>query len=154
MGQWLRQELHNLKNKSMAEQIEEHRKLSKQITSRYRDEFTSVVNELSFKSNEDVIPIRPLILDGDDVTFICRADWGIPLAQAFLRRLEKGSAEYPISACAGIALVHSHFPFQIAYEIAEECCQTAKKNIMRTNKGLISTSTLCEVVMYKRGKNS
>lgn len=135
MGQWLRKELHNLKDKPIAEQIEHHRKLSKQITSRYSDQFTSVINELSFKSKDSAIPIRPLILDGDDVTFICRADWGIPLAQAFLRRLEKDSAEYPISACAGIALVHSHFPFQIAYEIAEECCQTAKKKYYENKQG-------------------
>jgi hypothetical protein len=35
--------------------------------------------------------------------------------------------EYKFSVCAGIALVNSHFPFSIGYEVAEECCTSAKK---------------------------
>lgn len=34
---------------------------------------------------------------------------------------------YNISACAGIAFIHSHFPFSIGYEIAEACCKSAKE---------------------------
>lgn len=33
---------------------------------------------------------------------------------------------YGFSVCAGIAYVHSHFPFYIGYEVAEACCDSAK----------------------------
>lgn len=35
--------------------------------------------------------------------------------------------KYGFSVCAGIAYVGSHFPFNIAYDVAEECCGSAKK---------------------------
>ena len=35
--------------------------------------------------------------------------------------------EYGFSVCAGIAYIHSHFPFGTAYEVAESCCDIAKE---------------------------
>lgn len=35
--------------------------------------------------------------------------------------------EYGFSVCAGIAYIHSHFPFGTAYEVAESCCDIAKQ---------------------------
>ncbi|SDZ39541.1 hypothetical protein SAMN05421736_111147 [Evansella caseinilytica] len=145
MGQLLRQKLYSLEKESLTKQISEHRELSKQITSRYLNYFQNMIADLEIADLEivdltisqgGVLPIRPLIMDGDDITFICRADWGIPLAMEFLRRLEMDTEQpLPLSACAGVALVHSHFPFQIAYEIAEECCKNAKKKYYQEMQG-------------------
>ena len=35
-------------------------------------------------------------------------------------------------ACAGIAIFHSHAPFAAVYDIAEECCENAKKKSRKT----------------------
>lgn len=84
------------------------------------------------------MPLRPIVMDGDDFTFVCTADLAIPLAAGFLLELMKGQKEeaQKITACAGIAFVHSHFPFYEAYCIAEESCSDAKKKwYQRREKG-------------------
>lgn len=78
-----------------------------------------------------VLPIRHVIMDGDDVTFICNAKLAIPIVAIFLKLLMKEQQEQNLSACAGIAFVHSHYPFRIAYQIAESCCANAKKQWYR-----------------------
>ncbi len=74
------------------------------------------------------LPMRPIICAGDDITFICNARVAIPLTKLYLEKIincpEGKSMEF--SACAGIAFIHSHFPFNLAYKIAEECCSNAK----------------------------
>lgn len=80
------------------------------------------------RGGDKVFPLRPIILDGDDFTFLCMADLAIPIAAGFLTQLseiQKGKKN-AITACAGIAFVHSHFPFYQAYLIAEESCSRAK----------------------------
>lgn len=81
------------------------------------------------KEEEIIFPLRPIVLDGDDFTFLCTADLAIPMAAGFLEMLaeiQRGQEE-KITACAGIAFVHSHFPFYAAYRIAEESCSNAKE---------------------------
>ena len=79
------------------------------------------------------LPIRPVVLNGDDVTFICDGRLGIPLAELFLRELEQNSSimiegnPLFLSGCAGVAIVKSHFPFYRAYQLAEDLCSSAKK---------------------------
>lgn len=81
---------------------------------------------------EGILPIRPIILNGDDVTFVCSGKIGISLAENFLNELHKQSeisvAEQSVklSACAGVAIVKSHFPFYRAYQLAEELCKSSK----------------------------
>ncbi len=130
--------------------VGEMRKLSKAITDLYRDIFKKLVKEINDQikdpqtspyavkriggKDEYILPIRPLILDGDDITFICTGRLGIALAAAFLRRLASTSnAGFQPSACAGVALVPSHFPFNIAYEMAESCCSNAKARRRKLN---------------------
>lgn len=104
--------------------------------------------------DEKKIYIRKIILAGDDITFVCTAKIALSLVEAFvhalkhrklyieeenvsgkkrrknnnketqeLQNLEKNG----FSVCAGIAYIHSHFPFRDAYEIAEQCCERAKE---------------------------
>ena len=105
------------------------RKMSAEISRVYKDSFECVVADISRSSEREILPIRHLIMDGDDITVICGARFALPAVTAFLRRLmERASEELPVTACAGIAFVHSHFPFNIAYQIAEACCSEAKKS--------------------------
>lgn len=134
MGKQLREKLQETAGSSYAEAVMTMRKMSKKISGEYREIFDKVIHEMLAVEGvaaKEYLQIRPLIMDGDDLTFVCKASWGVPLAALLLREMEKKShsgepGQLSLSACAGVALVHSHFPFNIAYEVAEECCRKAK----------------------------
>ena len=79
---------------------------------------------------QNLLPVRPVILAGDDVCFVTTGSIGLEAARIFLQQLAKkvnDQDKIPYAACAGIALVHTKFPFYQAYELAEELCSSAKK---------------------------
>mgnify|MGYP007049771189 CR=1 FL=1 len=91
-------------------------------------------SESGFKINRGsegriLLPIRPIIVAGDEVTFVTDGRLGVHLAEIYLKLLgsqpvfDDGS---PMSACAGIAITRTKYPFYRAYEIAEELCSLAK----------------------------
>lgn len=76
-----------------------------------------------------VLPLRPIVFGGDDVTFVCHGRLGLGLAARYLegfaaRQLQDGP---PLSACAGVAVVHTRAPFSRAYELADALCSSAKR---------------------------
>lgn len=76
------------------------------------------------------LPIRPLILAGDDVCFVTAGSIGLECARIFLERLAWRSNcvdGIPYAACAGVALIHRKYPFHRAYNLAEELCASAKR---------------------------
>jgi hypothetical protein len=87
------------------------------------------------KSREDgyYLPFRPIVFGGDDVTFVCDGRLGLSLATVYLQEFEKRTAAAKLgkdggglTACAGVAIVKSHYPFARAYELAEELSKGAK----------------------------
>lgn len=141
MGEMVRGVVDHLK--AYDSDVPKMRAFSRDIANCYQAVFAKLVEILLGQSEAPEapeksaqLPVRPLIMDGDDITFVCKGALGVPLAALFLRILagkelwipaEKGKKKVSLSACAGIALVHHNFPFDIAYEIAEECCRNAKK---------------------------
>lgn len=116
-------------HKDFKDAVPAMRKMSAAISRIYNASFECVAGDISRCSGREILPLRYLIMDGDDLTMICGARFALPAVITFLRQLtELANEELPVTACAGIAFVHSHFPFSIAYEIAEECCSNAKKN--------------------------
>ena len=91
-----------------------------------------LIPELSFNPSQEnhttLLPLRPVLLGGDDLTFLCDGRIALDLAEVVLATFER---EIPhlgkLSACAGVAIVHSHFPFERAYAFAEELCNSAKQ---------------------------
>lgn len=95
-----------------------------------------------------VLPGRPLVLGGDDVTILLRADLALPFAKAFLAAFEvhsqrsmnalrdafvkeglKRHAENMpdhLTACAGLCYMKHSQPFQAGHELAESLCKRAK----------------------------
>jgi hypothetical protein len=75
------------------------------------------------------LPIRPLVFGGDDITFVCDGRLGLALAVKLLKVFSEAKLpdEIKTYACAGVAIVHSHYPFARAYALAEELCQSAKQ---------------------------
>lgn len=82
-------------------------------------------------SGKDILPMRPLILSGDDVCIVSDARIGVSLAAQILRNIDKVTIDtlgtpMPLHACAGIAMVRTSYPFYRAHELAEELCSNAK----------------------------
>jgi hypothetical protein len=98
-------------------------------------------------------PMRPIVLGGDDITVICRADIALPFVKYFLREFEyctgnegiakilkdnkvfKNGKNY-LTACAGIAYIKSSYPFYYGYDLAEELCSDAKKESKEISGGM------------------
>lgn len=92
---------------------------------------TKYVQEKYSLSVIENFPIRPIVLGGDDLTVICRADIAIDFTQKFMQEFEKETQSRlgrMLTVCAGISYVKSSFPFHFAYKLAEELCGQAKKD--------------------------
>jgi hypothetical protein len=113
------------------------------------------------KSNQKIsferkIPIIPLVLGGDDLTVVCDGSYALNFTYEFLRAFEQETSKTEhydgiiaevakealkvepgrLSACAGVAIVKLHFPFSVAYELAEglmKSAKTVKKNVTDPN---------------------
>lgn len=84
--------------------------------------------KLSLKKNN--FPVRHVITAGDDVCFVTEGRIGLECARIFLEKLgeKKNFADDKgYNACAGVAIVHTKYPFYRAYELAEKLCANAKK---------------------------
>lgn len=100
-------------------------------------------NSLGIDSNK-VLPIRPIVIGGDDLTILCRGDHAVKFVKAYLEAFEKETIEktgHRLTACAGIAYVKSSYPFYYGYDLAEELCSYAKKDaksdaMKKANDGL------------------
>jgi hypothetical protein len=83
------------------------------------------------KTGRYYLPFRPLVYGGDDVAFVCDGRLGLELAALYLEAFaqQKDSDGKSFSACAGIAIVKTHYPFARAYALSEALCSSAKKLI-------------------------
>ncbi len=99
------------------------RKLLKHIS-----ENIIIINAI-ITENKKFIPIRPIIIGGDDITFVCDGRMGIYFAEKFMEFFsEQQINEYTkISACAGIAIIKEKYPFYRGYLLAEDLCGNAKR---------------------------
>ncbi|MDX9978337.1 MAG: hypothetical protein RBS16_09955, partial [Candidatus Cloacimonadales bacterium] len=78
------------------------------------------------KNGRKCLPIRPIFIGGDDVTFVCEGRMGIPLAIEFIEQIDKLS-EKKYNCCAGIAVVNEKYPFYQGVQMAQSLCSQAKK---------------------------
>jgi hypothetical protein len=91
-----------------------------------------VDNDLAERHQRN-FPLRPIVFGGDDVTFVCHGKYGLPLAIRYLRVFEEETMREPAFegqgafACAGVAIVKTHYPFARAYRLSEQLCQSAKR---------------------------
>lgn len=81
-----------------------------------------------------IVPFRPIVYGGDDVTFVCDGRLGIGAAHNYLAHFERYASEIPggsegatqATACAGVAITKVHYPFARTYALAESLCHSAK----------------------------
>jgi hypothetical protein len=117
--------------------------------SNFDKEYQNYINEQSKqfpnKNFSSEPPILELIGDGDDTTLVIGGRFALDFAAKLLREIEatpeeerpfadiptaakeKLSVDSIPTACAGIVLFHSHYPFSEAYKLSEELCSNAKK---------------------------
>jgi len=101
--------------------------------------------------DEFKIPFRPVVLGGDDLTAIMRADLALDFTDCFLTEFEKLSRERfqefgvknqlnenpfqnGLTACSGIAFIKANYPFHYGVTLAESLCTEAKKTSKSINK--------------------
>lgn len=91
------------------------------------------------KENDKIIlPIRPIILGGDDITFISDGRLGIWLAEIFIKEFTKQSINNELlSACGGVSIVKTKYPFYRAYMLAEDLTDRAKQVSRKKNGSYI-----------------
>lgn len=107
-------------------------------------QFSGALGELGFTANDNAHPMKPVVAAGDDICFVTAGKLGIECAAYFLRALQNpNDPRYPepptnqgkpwnaplepYSACAGVAMVHTKYPFHRSYELSEELCSSAKR---------------------------
>lgn len=89
-------------------------------------------------------PCRPIVMGGDDLTLLIRADLALPFTNRFLKYFEEETQTRfgnlglhaignGLTACAGIAFIKESYPFHYGYTLAEALCKEAKQ---RAKKGL------------------
>ncbi|MCG3158188.1 MAG: hypothetical protein DKINENOH_04829 [bacterium] len=93
------------------------------------------------------LPLRPLILSGDDATFVCEARLGLFLAETFMvalagrpvqvplppgaaktpAMLEFERRQPPLTSGGGVAIIKTKYPFYRGYQLAASLCSEAKR---------------------------
>jgi len=145
MGIMLQKMNDYLKNKS----DEEIQKVFKIFSQQIKKSTNSAVKSAFEKTFEDaeIIPFRPVVIGGDDVSVICDANKALEFTKNYLEEFEKETAKNfkennldkyatKLTACAGIAFCNKKFPFHYAIELAENLCSFAKEESNRKNSCL------------------
>ena len=115
--------------------LSEVRKLSVDLENNMKTAFKELLShiiknsDVFIESNSKILPIRPIIIGGDDITFICKGIWGIYFTKFFMDRIIEKSiiGGDNISVCSGIGIVKLKYPFYRAYQLAIELCDQAKE---------------------------
>lgn len=111
------------------------------------DEATCGAAKAAFESlpanikNAENIPLRPIVLGGDDFTVVCRADLSLVFVRKFMTEFEERTEKLlgeileeknvfrngrKLTVCIGVAFVKSSYPFHYGYLLAEALCNQSK----------------------------
>lgn len=165
----LGEKVRKLKNK------EESKEFSKKIDLIMQEAFGQMIDKLASRLDNDgfefkdikitkddfkkddkyYLPIRPIILNGDDFTFVSEGRLGVWLSKTFIEELEKASTKYfdeGLCASAGIAICKAKTPFSRAYNLSEELASKAKA-LARVDKSKSSLAFLILSNQVKSGLN-
>ena len=130
------------------EAVNTMREISYQINHQYKKVFDDMKNffeqrsglHSDYEGKKDKYFVMEILVGGDDITYVCNGKIALATVEYYSRKIakqamivdksdpKKNLMENGFSICAGIAYARSHFPFSIAYEVAESCCESAKKS--------------------------
>lgn len=110
---------------------------------------TAYKNVVAKHDSNGKMPIRPIIIGGDDLTVIIRGDLALNFTNTFLQEFENETKvkfanlasknkikefENGLTACAGIAYIKPKYPFHYAVDLAEELCSYSKKHAKKLSE--------------------
>lgn len=160
--------------------MEERKELSMNIASAVKTAFKRLVSKIIkdydgysdildmqglTDSGKKILPIRPIIIGGDDITFVCPGKLGLEYASTFMKEVSRieisknsnfmkalrarigKNASKSMSCCAGVAIVPAKYPFFRAYELAEQLCSSAKA-LSRESDGFYLDFAILHGEMY------
>ena len=122
--------------------LEERSALSKRVATKTLESFKALVEWIVAKYDiidehlelkHNMLPIRPIIVGGDDITFICNARIAVQASHYLMQQLLSDKDGMSISSCAGIAVIPTSYPFFRGYEMAEQLCDSAKSKMREYN---------------------
>lgn len=110
--------------------------------------YLEMINDKNYICSKDIIPFRPIVLSGDDLTVVCRADLAIDFTKSYLSHFEENTKSFMVelkdevtmsclTVCAGIAFIKASYPFYYGYDLAESLCSRAKKDAQREKSCLL-----------------
>ncbi|HHB79873.1 MAG TPA: hypothetical protein ENK85_11625 [Saprospiraceae bacterium] len=88
------------------------------------------------------VPMRPVVIGGDDITVIVRGDFAMDFTETYLTAFQEQTKEKlaslvknfgltdfeeGLTACAGIAYIKPKYPFHYGVDLAESLCSYSKK---------------------------
>jgi len=102
------------------------------------------IESWSDRTSENKIPIRPVLLGGDDLTVIIKAKYALEFSRKFMDAFEEKTKELVyekvlkrfgdfihfqqgLTICVGIAYIKPNYPFHYAENLAQQLCKAAKK---------------------------
>jgi hypothetical protein len=93
------------------------------------------INLQKDEKDKTILPLRPIIIGGDDITFVSEGRLGIWLAKIFLEEFQKQQVSdgKPLSACAGVAITKAKYPFYRGYKLSEDLTRSAKDGRKKAN---------------------
>ncbi|SFM56123.1 hypothetical protein SAMN05421721_1104 [Ectothiorhodospira mobilis] len=99
---------------------------------------------LSEQDERGMLPARPIVVGGDDITFLVRADLALPFLQRFASAFEAASRDAladlaqagitgkdlpeALTVGAGCVFMRASQPFSMAHELAEDLTDHAKRD--------------------------
>ncbi len=144
-GNNMGQALKNLENEKIAQENYTHaaKKFSEAVdfaTKASAQKAFYAICPLNDVEKIEIFPFRPIIVGGDDLTVVCRADLALDFTQTYLDEFKKqteinfkkagftSDLKNGLTACAGIAYIKVNYPFHYAIDLAEMLCTHAKKD--------------------------
>lgn len=96
-----------------------------------------------------LMPMRPIVLAGDDLTLVIKAPYAIRFAESYMNnfssrakkellqiintyKLNINTGLTDLTLSAGITFTKAKFPFKVAYNLCEELCKLGKKMSQRS----------------------
>lgn len=139
--------------------------IEKSTTKAAQNAFNAVVENQ--KKDNAPYPIRPIVLGGDDLTVIIRADLALNFTSEFLKEFENQSEvnfkflkdygidgfEKGLTACAGIAYVKKSYPFHYAVDLADKLCSDAKNFVKGKTEEYKGNSFVTDSLVPKSALN-
>lgn len=112
-------------------------RFSEALTECTRQATRAALDGLRQGSGGRPLPLRPVVLGGDDLTVVVLARHAFDFVRTWLESFEQETKNHSsalggggLCAGAGVVVVNPGYPFWMAYESADRACRDAKKDVL------------------------